>query len=90
MSDGQCWVLMQSATHPECSIAPAPELFDSWDEALPPGGGLHDVVKGVYESGKSINILISWFTAHHPKSIRTDSDATAIVRYALEVGRCPC
>jgi hypothetical protein len=35
MSDSQCWVLMQSASHAGCFIAPAPIPFDSWDEALP-------------------------------------------------------
>jgi hypothetical protein len=87
MDNGQCWVVMESATHAGCFIAPIPQPFDSWDEALPPGVGRPDVVNGVYESDKSINVLSGWFSARQTKGSRIDSDAAAIIRYAQDVAK---
>lgn len=87
MDDGQCWVVMESATHAGCFIAPAPEPFDGWDEALPPGVGRPDLVKGVYESDKGINVLSGWFAARQTKGSRIDSDVAAIQRYAHQVSK---
>ncbi|WP_180125247.1 hypothetical protein [Rhodoferax sp. BLA1] len=87
VGEGQCWVLIQSATHGGCFIAPAPSAFESWDEALPPSVGRPDLERQVYVSEKSINDLVGWFMQRHPKSSRIDSDPLAIQRYALECAK---
>lgn len=83
MGDGQYWVLMQSASHAGCFIAPAPAPFESWDEALPPSLGTLDVEREVYVSDKSINDLVGWFVSRCTNGSRIDSDAAAIQRFAL-------
>ncbi|MBT3066718.1 hypothetical protein [Rhodoferax sp. U11-2br] len=87
VGEGQCWVLIQSATHAGCFIAPAPDAFESWDEALPPSMGRPDLDRQVYVSEKSINELVGWFMQRRPKSSRIDSDPVAIQRYALECAK---
>lgn len=83
VGDGQCWVLMQSATHDGCFIAPAPTAFESWDEALPGSLGTVDVDRKVYVSDKTINVLSGWFVSRCKKGSRIDSDAMAIQLFAL-------
>lgn len=82
MAEGHCWILMQSATHLGCLIAPAPTNFEGWDEALPPSLGRADLSRGVYESDHDINSLASWFGSRQHKSFRIDSDAKAIQHFA--------
>jgi hypothetical protein len=82
MTGGNCWVLMQSATHSGCFIAPAPINFEGWDEALPPSLGRANLARGVYESDRDINSLVSWFASRNSKSSRIDSDARAIQHFA--------
>lgn len=82
MAEGHCWILMQSATHKGCFIAPAPVNFEGWDEALPPSLGRADLSRGVYESDRDINSLASWFSSRQSKSFRIDSDARAIQYFA--------
>lgn len=81
-AEGYCWILMQSATHVGCFIAPAPTNFEGWDEALPPSLGRADLSRGVYESDQDINSLASWFRSRPHKSFRIDSDAKAIQHFA--------
>jgi hypothetical protein len=83
MEEGQFWVLMQSATHDGCFIAPAPTAFESWDEALPPSLGTVDVARNVYISHMNINDLIAWFSSRCRKGSRIDSDAVAIHQFTL-------
>lgn len=84
LGDGQCWVLIQSATHEGCFIAPAPNAFESWDEALPTSLGVADIERGVYVSESNINVLSGWFLSHCKTGSRIDSDPVAIQRFALE------
>jgi hypothetical protein len=83
MEEGQFWVLMQSATHDGCFIAPAPTAFESWDEALPPNLGTVDAARNVYISHMNINDLIAWFSSRCRKGSRIDSDAVAIHQFTL-------
>jgi hypothetical protein len=83
LGDGQCWVLIQSASHAGCFIAPAPTPFESWDEALPASIGSVDAEREVYVSDKNINDLVSWFVTRSTNGSRIDSDAAAIQRFAL-------
>lgn len=85
MAEGHCWVLMQSATHAGCFIAPAPINFEGWDVAFPPSLGRADLSRGVYESDRDINSLVSWFASRQSKSSRIDSDARAIQHFAQTV-----
>jgi hypothetical protein len=61
IGNGQCWVLIQSASHAGCFIAPAPTPFEGWDEAFPPSLGKVDAERGVYVSDSSVNTLVGWF-----------------------------
>ena len=83
MSDSQCWVLMQSASHAGCFIAPASIPFEAWDEALPPSLGKVDVDREVYVSDNKITALIGWFASRCTEGSRIDSDASAIQHFAL-------
>ncbi|MBB1073244.1 hypothetical protein HUU62_02300 [Rhodoferax sp. 4810] len=83
MGNGQCWVLIQSASHAGCFIAPAPTPFEGWDEALPPSLGMVDAEREVYMSDSSINALVPWFSSRQSTGSRIDSDAAAILRFAL-------
>jgi hypothetical protein len=83
LGNGQCWVLMQSATHDGCFIAPAPTACESWDEALPGSLGVVDIEREVYVSDKSINALSGWFVSRCRNGSRIDSDAAAIQNFAL-------
>lgn len=87
MDDGQCWVLIQSASHAGCFIAPAPIPFESWDEALPPSLGAVDIKCHVYVSDANINALVGWFASRCTHGSRIDSDAAAIQRFAVEIGK---
>lgn len=82
MGNGQCWVLIQSASHAGCFIAPAPTPFEGWDEALPPSLGKVDAAREIYVSESSINALVPWFAARQKAGSRIDSDAAAIQRFA--------
>ncbi len=83
MGNGQCWVLIQSASHTGCFIAPAPTPFEGWDEALPLSLGKVDAEREVYVSDRSINELVGWFAPRQKVGTRIDSDAAAIQRFAL-------
>lgn len=83
--EGQCWVLMQSASHAGCFIAPAPVPFPSWDEALPPSIGLADTDRNIYVSQRPINELTAWFSWRCKKGSRIDSDVLAIQQFALQL-----
>jgi len=83
MSDSQCWVLMESASHAGCFIVPAPAPFESWDEALPPSLGNVDMDREVYVSDSNISALIGWFASRCTAGSRIDSDAVAIQNFAL-------
>lgn len=85
VAKGQCWVLMQSASHDGCFIAPAPVPFESWDEALPPSIGAADVERSVYVSQRHVNELTAWFSQRCSKGTRIDSDAWAIQQFALRI-----
>jgi hypothetical protein len=85
MGNGHCWVLMQSASHTGCFIAPAPSPFESWDEALPASLGSVDFEREVYASDSNINDLVAWFRLRRPKGSRIDSDAAAIQKFALSL-----
>lgn len=85
VGNGQCWVVMQSATHAGCFIAPSPTPFESWDEALPQTIGNVDVERRIYVSQKGINALVSWFMARCTNGSRIDSSAAAIQRFALGI-----
>lgn len=54
VGEGQCWVLMQSASHDGCFIAPAPVPFVAWDEALPPSIGIAEAERNIYVSQRSV------------------------------------
>jgi hypothetical protein len=85
MANNNCWVLMQSASHPGCFIAPAPTPFEGWDEALPPSLGRVDAHREIYVSDSNINALVPWFSSRCTKGSRIDSDAGAIQSFALEL-----
>ena len=87
MGNGQCWVLMQSATHAGCFIAPAPTPFESWDEALPPTIGSVDMEREVYVSDRDINALVGWFASRCKNGSRIDSGAAAIQHFALGMNK---
>lgn len=87
MGDGQCWVLIQSASNSGCFIAPAPTPFESWDEALPQSLGTVDVKREVYVSDSNINALVGWFASRCTRGSRIDSDAAAIQRFAVAIGK---
>lgn len=84
-AEGYCWVLMQSASHTGCFIAPAPVNFDGWDETLPLSIGRADPALGVYASDRDINSLAQWFASRQPVGSRIDSDARAIQHFAQSV-----
>ena len=83
MGNSQYWVLMQSASHAGCFIAPAPTPFESWDEALPTSLGKVDADREVYVSDSNINVLVGWFASRCTNGSRIDSDAVAIQQFAL-------
>ena len=83
MGNGQCRVLIQSASHAGCFIAPAPTPFEGWDEALPPSIGAVDAEREVYVSDSGINALVPWFASRQKAGTRIDSDAAAIQRFAM-------
>ncbi|MDR3368158.1 hypothetical protein [Rhodoferax sp.] len=85
MGNGQCWVLIHSASHAGCFIAPVPTPFEGRDEALPPSLGKVDAEREVYVSDSSINVLVGWFAYHQRAGSRIDSDAAAIQRFAVGV-----
>ena len=86
MGNGQCWVLMRSASHAGCFIAPAPTPFESWDEALPSSLGSVDLEREVYVSNSNINALTAWFASRCTNGSRIDSDAAAIQKFTM--GEC--
>lgn len=85
MGNSQCWVLMQSASHAGCFIAPAPTPFESWDEALPSSLGSVDVEREVYVSDSNINALAAWFASRCTNGSRIDSDAAAIQQFTMGI-----
>lgn len=82
MGEGQYWVLMQSAIHSGCFIAPAPMPFESRDESLPPPIGVVDIEREVYSSDRDIDELLNWFASRCTAGSRIDSSAEAIQNFA--------
>lgn len=85
LSPGEGFVLIQSATHEGCFIAPIPGPFEGWDEALPPSLGVMDAVLNVYVSSLPISSLSSWFVSRCKKGSRIDSNPLAIEDFGLSL-----
>ena len=85
LSPGEGFVLIQSATHEGCFIAPIPGPFEGWDEALPPSLGALDSAQSVYVSSLSISSLAAWFVSRCKKGSRIDSNPLAIEDFGLSL-----
>ena len=85
LSPGEGFVLIQSATHEGCFIAPLPGTFEGWDESLPSSIGKVDPELNVYVSPHRIGVSSPWFMSRCKKGSRIDGDPLTIQDFGLKL-----
>lgn len=84
-NERNCWVLVNSALHDGYFIVPSPELFDGWDEALPPSLGKPDYKNNAYTGDGNMSPVDAWFyCSKNLVASNIDSDAALVLKFTQD------
>lgn len=80
-TEGEFWILMESADHVGYYVVPGTGWWDGWDESLPRSVGQADLEKGAYRGDGTMDRAMELMRNLGVAASRIDSDASLICAF---------